>query len=113
MIEAVFSGVILGVCALIMFEIGTVQFRSQKPVSFYTGENAPDEKDITDVKAWNKKHGIMWIMYGVCIVSAWICGFIMGDSLLSLIPFFICLGLPIPLMVLYHHHLVKRYKNAR
>lgn len=109
MAEAILSGVIMGACACLMIGIGVFQFRSKKPVGFYTGEKAPEEKEISDVRAWNRKHGIMWILYGLCIILGWACGLVLGDSLLLLIPFAICLLLPIPLMVFYHHRLIKRY----
>ena len=103
------SGVIFGFCALLMFGIGISQIKSRKPVGFYSGENPPDEKELSDVNAWNKKHGVMWILYGLCIVFAWVCGLIIGNSLLLLIPYLICLLLPIPFMVRYHHKLIKKY----
>lgn len=103
------SGAVLGFCALLMFGIGISQIKSKKPVGFYSGVNPPDEKEISDVNTWNKKHGAMWILYGMCIVLAWVCGLIIGNSLLLLIPYLICLLLPIPFMALYHHKLVKKY----
>lgn len=107
--EAIISGFILGFCAIIMFCIGISQVKSAKPVGFYTGQKAPEEKELSDVRAWNRKHGMMWILYGICIVLAWVCGLWMGDSLMLLVPFCIFLLLPIPLMVWYHHRLVKSY----
>lgn len=109
MAEAILSGVIMGFCACIMIGIGVFQFKSKKPVGFYTGEKAPDEKEISDVKAWNHKHGIMWILYGIGIILGWACGLVLGDSLLLLIPFAVCLLLPIPVMMRYHHKLTKTY----
>lgn len=107
----VISGVILGLCAFIMVCIGIVQRKSEKPVGFYSGGKAPDEKELSDVKAWNRKHGAMWILYGACIAAAWVCGLLMGNSLLLLLPFSAFLLLPIPAMILYHHHLIKLYKK--
>ena len=107
--QAVISGVILGFCALLMFAIGIYQMKSKKPVGFYTGEKAPDEKELSDVSAWNKRHGMMWILYGLCIVSAWGIGLFMDDSLTRLIPLLGFLLLPLPFMVLYHHRLMKKY----
>lgn len=107
--STVISGVILGLCAMIMFGIGVFQIKSTKPVGFYSGEKAPSENEISNISAWNKKHGAMWMIYGVCIILAWVCGLIIGDSLMMLIPFLICLLLPIPFMVWYHHKLIKKY----
>lgn len=106
---AIISGVIFGICALIMVGIGIYQIKSKKPVAFYTGEKAPDEKQLTDWKAWNREHGIMWILYGVCIMLAWVCGLVMGDNLLAMIPYLIGLLLPIPVMIWNHHRLERKY----
>ena len=107
--STVASGVIFGFCALLMFGIGIFQMKSKKPVGFYSGVKAPDEEEISDVKAWNKKHGTMWILYGICILLACVCGLITGNSLLLLIPYLIGLLLPIPFMALYHRKLEKKY----
>lgn len=109
MTEAIISGVILGFCAALMFGIGIFQAKSKKPVGFYSGVKAPEEKDLSDVAAWNKKHGAMWIAYGVCIIAAWACGLFLGDGVQVIIPYFAGLLLPIPLMAWYHHKLEKRY----
>ena len=109
MSAAVFSGLIFGFCALLMFGIGIWQFRSRKPVGFYSGEKPPDEKELTDVGAWNKKHGMMWMLYGLLIVVAAVCGVIIGKGISLLILFLVCLLLPLPFMVWYHHHLIRKY----
>ena len=101
---------IVGIVALIMLGIGISQLKNKEPVGFYTGEKPPKVEQLSDVNAWNKKHGIMWVIYGICIIGAWICAaFIGGDSIYSVIP--LCIGLlfPLPIMVLLHHKYVKMY----
>lgn len=110
MAGAIISGIALGYCALIMIGIGVAQLRSRKPVGFYTGEKAPEEKDLSDVSAWNKKHGMMWIVYGGIIVLVYVAGLLIGESPLLWIPIVVGLLGPIPVMILYHHHLSKEYK---
>lgn len=102
-------GFIMGLCALMMISIGVVQLRSKKPVGFYTGEKPLKPEQISDVSAWNRKHGIMWILYGCTIIACWFVGLIMGDTLWFLIPFFGGILLPIFLMVWYHEKLKKEY----
>ena len=110
MAGTIISGVIFCTVALIMFGIGISQLRSKVPVGFYTGEKPPKAEQLSDVHAWNKKHGIMWIIYGICIIFSWICSaFIGGDSIYSVIPLCIGVLLPILVMVLLHHRLVKMY----
>lgn len=101
--------IVLGVCALFMFGIGLKQLKSKKPVAFYSGEKPPVAERIKDVKAWNTKHGLMWIFYGVTIVVGMIGGIVVGDSPLLVLIYCVCLLLPIIVMVLYHRKLVKEY----
>ena len=67
---------VLCLTAAVMIGIGVSQYKSRKPVGFYTGVKPPEEKSLRDVEAWNRKHGIMWIVYG---------GVIIGCGLVSLI----------------------------
>ena len=109
MTEAVFTGITMGICALVMFGIGIMQLKSKEPVGFYTGEKPPSREQLTDVDSWNKKHGIMWILYGACIIATFLCG--LGFQKEPILAAIYCVGLlvPIPLMILYHHKLRKTY----
>lgn len=110
MAGTIISGVIFCIVAMIMLGIGVSQLKSKEPVGFYTGEKPPKAEQLSDVNSWNKKHGVMWIIYGFCIIGAWICSaFIGGGSIYSVIPLCIGMLIPIPVMVVLHHNLVKRY----
>ena len=109
MAGTIFSGIIFGICALVMFGIGISQLKSNEPVGFYSGEKPPAREQITDVDAWNRKHGIMWILYGGCIIASWIAGLLIGDSVYALLPYTIGLLIPIIFMIMYHHKLIDRY----
>ena len=95
----------------VMMGIGISQLRSKKPVAFYSGEKPPREEELSDVKAWNQKHGRMWVLYGVIILMSYGIGALMGDTLWSVIPMCAGVVLPLPIMILYHHKLVKRYRK--
>lgn len=110
MAGTIISGVIVCIVAMIMLEIGVSQLKSKEPVGFYTGEKPPKVDQLSDVNSWNKKHGVMWIIYGICIIGSWICSaFIGGDSIYSVIP--LCIGtiIPILIMVFLHYKWVKSY----
>lgn len=109
MVGTIISGIVFMLCAAIMIGIGVSQIRSKEPVGFYSGGQAPKAQEITDVQGWNRKHGVMWVLYGIGLVLAWIFGLIIGDSVWVLIPLFVFAVLPIPGMVYYHHVLSKRY----
>lgn len=97
--------------AAIMVGIGISQLKSRKPVGFYTGEKPSKEDEITDVRAWNKKHGLMWLIYGGIIITGFGIGTTLGDSLWSLIPMLGGILLPLPVMIWYHHRLIQLYKK--
>lgn len=113
MVEFIFGLVIYLFVAVIMLGIGISQYRSTKPVGFYSGEKPPVECELTDVEAWNKKHGKMWIWYGIGIIISYLAGipFLVVDSVWCVLP--MCGGIivPIPLMIRYHHKLIREYKK--
>ena len=97
--------------ASLMIGIGLSQLRSKKPVGFYSSEQPPKEDELKDVIAWNKKHGTMWLIYGVIILISYFIGAMIGieDTAWSIIP--MCGGtlLPIIFMIYYHNRLKKEY----
>lgn len=95
----------------VMAAIGIYQIKSESPVGFYTGEKPPRAEEISDVDAWNKKHGFMWLIYGLVIMVSYGIGAMMGDTIWSVIP--MCGGviIPLPAMILYHHKLIKIYRK--
>ncbi len=96
--------------AVLMIIIGIVQYRSKEPVGFYSGEEPPKREELTDVDAWNKKHGKMWIVYGILIILSYIISIPFKDSAWCVVP--ICGGMLVPVifMIWYHHKLVREYK---
>lgn len=107
--ENIIGLVIYLAVASVMMGIGISQLRSKKPVGFYSGEKPPGEDELSDVKAWNQKHGWMWVIYGIIILISFGIGALMGDTLWSVIPMCAGVVLPLPIMILYHHKLVKIY----
>ena len=107
---SVITSTVLGLCAIVLFMIGISQYRSKTPVAFYSGEKPPDASQLTDVRAWNRKHGVMWMLYGTGFVLTVLCGFWMGESLWFLLPWVLFVIAPVAVMPLYHRHLVKKYR---
>lgn len=97
--------------AILMIGIGVWQLKSTAPVGFYSGEKPPREEELTDVKAWNRKHGTMWVIYGIVIIISGLVGCIIGDSIWCLIPYCGGIVVPVIIMIWYHHRLIKKYKK--
>ncbi|MGN0379529.1 MAG: hypothetical protein ACI4EU_08070 [Butyrivibrio sp.] len=108
---SIITFVIFLLVAIFMVGIGIFQMTSVSPVGFYSGEVPPREDQLTDVKAWNRKHGMMWIIYGVIIMISYFAGYLIGDSPLCLIPFLGGLLVPVAVMIMYHHRLIRKYKK--
>ena len=56
--------------------LGIFQMKSKEPVGFWSGVKPPTGDKVSDVAAYNKKHGIMWIVYGAGIVPAFFLGMV-------------------------------------
>lgn len=103
--------VIMSIVAVVMITIGISQFCTKNnPVGFYNVIDPPKKEEISDVIQWNKKHGFMWIIYGICIELGFWLGYVMPIELLEM--FFMMGGvfIPLPFMVIGHRKLEKKYK---
>ncbi len=108
MAETVISFSIFFITSIIMITIGLVQIKSKEPVGFYTGKPAPSADQLVDVSMWNRKHGHMWIIYGIAIMSSFLIGqFINRVSVVLFIYLIVIFG-SILVMMWYHRHLIKR-----
>lgn len=103
--ETILGLVIFSSVAVLMFLIGLLQFKNrEKPVGFFNTENPPEKEEITDVLLWNKKHGMLWILYGICIELGFLLGSVMPLAALEIV--FTIGGVIIPLPVMIHRHYV-------
>ncbi|MCR5795603.1 MAG: hypothetical protein K6G61_09725 [Solobacterium sp.] len=93
--------------ALLLCIIGITQWRSIHPVTFYSGEEPPKDEEITDIRAYNRKHGLMWITVGLLIVLGWF----LADLAQNGIIWMVMLIAPLLGMPLYHSHLDTKYRK--
>ena len=107
--ENIVSFVVVLLVGIVMIIIGISQIKSKKPVGFYTGEQPPREEELSDAIAWNKKHGYMWIAYGFVIVGSFVMAAFVKSVMIVMILFLGSIVGPLPIMMLYHSHLKKKY----
>lgn len=98
--------------AMHLIILGISQYRSKTPVGFWSGEKPPAEESVTDIVAYNKKHGIMWILYGIGIVPTVMISVVMIE-ITDEAPW-ICISLAetvggLLLLIRYHQYLTRRY----
>lgn len=102
----------LGICvssAFLIVGIGIAQIYRKKPVGFWSFQPPPSPRQVADVRAYNRKHGKMWIWFGLGMPAAYGLGaiapygfaawLIIGSQLIG--------GLAA--MIAYHNHLTKKY----
>lgn len=108
MAELVISWVILLVSAVPMIIIGIVQYRSNEPVGFWSGKKPPKKEEITDVRAYNRKHGLMWILLGAGLMLCFGYGLVFGGRIAGYLCMFEIIG-GILAMIAYHERLERIY----
>ena len=108
MAETVIFSVILLISAAPIIIIGIVQYRSKDPVGFWSGKKPPQKEQITDVKAYNRKHGLMWIFLGVGFIICLICGLLFGEMIAGYLCIIEVIG-GIVAMIAYHEKLDRMY----
>lgn len=109
--ENIIVCVIFTFTALFMIAIGISNLKSIEPVGFYSGVEPPPSKEITDIPAYNKKHGWMWVIYGIGFI---VCGILSfpsnSDLVFTLFTLFYAFGGVIMLMI-GHTFLEKKYRT--
>lgn len=109
MAEKIITFVIFLLVSMVLIIIGISQIRSKEPVGFYSSVKSPKKEELMDMGAWNKKHGCMWIDYGLAIIAAFIiCSSIKTEAIAATILFCVIFG-AFPIMMLYHRYLKKMY----
>lgn len=68
--------VLILLCGFVLIGLSISNMKSTHPVGFYAGEPHPKDDDITDIKAYNTKHGQMWIAYGIDYILVFLASFL-------------------------------------
>ena len=96
-------------CAALFFFIGAYAIKREKPMWFWSGSEV-DAAMITDVKAYNRENGRMWMLYSLWF---WAAGFAWawGAAVATVI---LVLGCTVGIRILISTYLKieKKYKAA-
>jgi hypothetical protein len=108
MAEIIITIVILLICSIPLCILGITQYKSKEPVGFWSGKKPPQTEQVTDVKAYNQKHGMMWIIYGAGLPISFFLGMPFGGYIPPIAMGIECIG-GIIVMVWYHSKLDHKY----
>lgn len=102
---------ILYIFVIVLFlTIGIYQYNQKEfPVSFNTGETPMRREDVSDVVAYNRKHGILWISFSMLLAIGFILGTILNDPIWFSIITIVCMLGGIGSIFLCHRWLVNKY----
>ena len=95
-------------CSLLFTGIGIYAWRRTKPMWFWSGSSVREE-EITNVKAYNRENGIMWICYSAVFWISTIMG-IQSVSIAGIVLAAGCLG-GLPLLVIAYNRIYRKYKR--
>ena len=95
-------------CSLLFTGIGISAWRRRKPMWFWSGSSVREE-EITNVKAYNRENGIMWICYSAVFWISTIMG-IRSVSIAGIVLAVGCLG-GLPLLVIAYNRIYRKYKR--
>lgn len=91
---------------IILTCIGIYSLNKKTPMHFWAGSTVKAE-EISDVKAYNKANGIMWISYGFSFLLIPLFSAIFGEVIIALIYIFGTLGIFILYNLIYKKYKVK------
>ena len=95
-------------CSLLFTGIGIYAWRRTKPMWFWSGSSVREE-EITNVKAYNRENGIMWLCYSAVFWISTIMG-IRSVSIAGIVLAAGCLG-GLPLLVIAYNRIYRKYKR--
>lgn len=105
--ESILFTIIAWACGAIFIGLGIYSIRKKTPMHFWAGTTVKSN-EITNIRAYNKANGIMWISYGSTFVLAGV------FSLLNMAigtMFFIIAGIAGTfVLILVYNHIYNKYK---
>lgn len=108
MAERIIIFVVLLICVIPLIGLGVAQYKSVDPVGFWAGKKPPKREQIRDVKAYNHKHGLMWIFYGAGLLLCFLSMVFVGLETALVLVLIECFG-GIAAMIVYHNKLNRTY----
>ena len=95
-------------CSLLFTGMGIYAWRRKKPMWFWSGSSVRED-EISDIPAYNRANGIMWIVYSLVF---WVSAFmgLLNISAAGIVLAVGCLG-GIPLLAIAYSRIYRKYKR--
>ena len=95
-------------CSLLFTGMGIYAWRRKKPMWFWSGSSVRED-EISDIPAYNRANGIMWIVYSLVFwVSTFMC--LKDISAAGIVLAVGCLG-GTPLLAISYSRIYRKYKR--
>lgn len=111
--ENIFALIVVFLCMAPILIIGVVQFRNKKePVGFWSGKKPPKKEEIADIRAYNRGHGLMWIVYALAFYLIYAAGAFCGHEAVAAI---LCMAEVLGglfVLIRLHAWLEKKYRRT-
>lgn len=111
MAEIVAFVIPLLICAFVFIGIGIFSLNKKTPMHFWSGTTVKSE-EITDIRAYNRANGIMWIVYGSTFILAIILNLVFNSNVGVLVVVLSCTVGLIALILVYGK-IYNKYKRVR
>ena len=101
--------IIVWICALVFIAIGIYSLKRKTPMHFWSGTTVKVE-EISDVKAYNKANGIMWILYSFTFILGGILSLLFNTNIGGIIVA-ISSTLGIIILITVYNRIYQKYKK--
>ena len=102
--------IIMVPCSALLTGLGIFAWRRKQPMWFWSGSTVKEE-EISDVRAYNRANGIMWIAFSLLF---WICTAIGFRSMKAAGIFMMAAcALGCPLLIVAYRMIYKRYEKKK
>ena len=106
--EIIIMVLVNGICALTFILLGLYALKKDRPIHFWSGTTVKSE-EISDVKAYNKANGLMWITYGSFFVLAGLAS-LFKQPLLSAIILILASFPGLVILIIVYRSIYNKYK---
>ena len=94
--------------SLLFTGLGIYAWKRKKPMWFWSGSTV-EEEEISDVKAYNRANGILWLVFSALLWISTVLGYLYGE--IGGICLLVSCLIAIPLLPLVYGKILKKYKK--